>query len=129
MIYINAKRLVDAAVKNKIIKTTQPGMQGYDPKTKMVTELEEGTLLIYLSAGENPDYPEGWYARSNEEVIHMLMPDEHGQKIIADALIELGELPEFMDESEFDSENANQDFIEFLTNRAITKRKEENIYG
>lgn len=73
MIYINAKRLLLAAVENGIL-----AMKG-------------NCIPIYREAGTPPEeYPEGWYLEDIEDLSQDLMHDTDGQEAIIAALAEKG---------------------------------------
>ena len=115
MIYENARRLLQAAVDNGIIKTVEPGMKGKNPVTGELSDLPVGDLILYKSAGSDPEkYPEGWYHQPLEELAQEFIEDDNGALFIARALNQINKFPDLLNENDFDGDNADQDFIEYL---------------
>ena len=101
MIFLNAKLLVEAAIKNNIIPVTEEGEEGIDSQTGEERVMEAGIPLVYMTPID-PGFVEGWYAREKDDLIYELMDDEEGQQALIEELTKIGKLPEFMDESQFD---------------------------
>lgn len=72
MFYVDAKNLVDTAIKYGILRT-------------------EECVAIYRAAGKDPvRNPEGWYLEPKEDVYQTIMRDKEGQRTLIDTLEEKG---------------------------------------
>mgnify|MGYP001043843044 CR=1 FL=1 len=73
MYYINAKRLVDLAVKHHILHT------------------KENRILVYREAGQNSlRYPEGWYLEDFDAVYQEVMRSSEAQETLVAELAKRG---------------------------------------
>lgn len=73
MYYIVAKSLVELCVKHGVLQA------------------KNGKIMVYRDAGSDPvKHPEGWYLEEPESIIHELMADEDGQRILKDCLLKRG---------------------------------------
>lgn len=70
MKYIDAKKLVEMSLDAKLFN------------------IHEDKILLYRNGDNNSK--EGWYATDKEDVIHLLMYDELGQKVLIEELKEKG---------------------------------------
>lgn len=57
-----------------------------------ILQAHEGGIFVYHDASqtEPEKYPEGWYLDPEEDVVHSLMADAEGQRILLEALEEKG---------------------------------------
>ncbi len=55
-----------------------------------ILQAHDGDIFIYHDASqtEPEKYPEGWYLDPEEDVVHSLMADAEGQRILLEALEE-----------------------------------------
>ena len=111
MIYINAKRLIESAIQSNVLKTMPKGSIACEPDGQYAI-IPEDMCLIYYMKDNDQNIPEGWRAIPTEQVIHDIMDDKEGQKLLIETLKENNALPIFMHEGAYD--NGDQEFLDRL---------------